>query len=364
MRIKRFTGSSLKDVLAKVKAELGSEVVLLSSRTLPAQEAKNGERVEVRVAVEGQASLEAGGGDWAPEPGLALGRIEEDLAHIRAMLAIASAKKTIPETIRANGRFRLLFERLLSAGVEESLALGLMENLLERLPARAQAGRIHQELVGLLKEVLVVARPPEEGPIRWALVGPTGVGKTTVLAKLAAHFALKEGRSVGLVTVDTYRLAAAEQLAAYARLMGLELTVAFNRQELKAALAHHRGKDVVLLDTAGRSQNHLLNMNELKMLLREIKGLSRWLVLSATTKDQDMSAATKRFMEVGLSGFIFTKLDETDRYGELLNQVLRFKLPVAYLAAGQRVPEDIEPASQERLLRLVLNKTAQRQGVA
>lgn len=353
MRIRTFRGKDLKDALARVKAELGPEAVLLSSRQLSPREARGGPGHEVTVAVEGQQALPTGSSNEYDEK-VALEQVQKDVAHIRAMLTVAAAKETLPLLVQADSGLRLFFERLLRAGVEDRLALELVTRLLKRLGEDPTPEEIRRGLVGLLKEALVTAPEPENGRICWALVGPTGVGKTTTLAKLAARFALTEGRSVGLITVDTYRLAATEQLKAYARLMGLELSVAFNRDELRQALVDNRDKEVILLDTAGRSHNHLLNMNELKMLLREVEGLKKWLVMPATTKDRDLAEACHRFSEVGLAGFVFTKLDETDSYGPLINQVLRFRLPVAYLTAGQRVPEDIEPASTERLLRLVV----------
>lgn len=348
-----FRGADLPDALAKVKAELGPDAVLLSSRSLPPQEATAEHKVEVSVAVEGQEALPtASEGEFNER--LTLGKIQEDISHIKAMMTIASTKETVPLLVRTNSSLRQFFERLIGAGVKERLALELVDRLIARLPEEPSENLVQSRLVQILQESLTVAPPPPDKPVRWALVGPTGVGKTTTLAKLAARFALTQGLSVALITVDTYRLAATEQLGAFARLMGLELNVAFNRDELKQALREYRDRDVILLDTAGRSQNHLLNMNELKMLLRDVEGIERWLVLSATTKDSDMAAVCRRFMEIGLSGLIFTKLDETDSYGCLINQILRFKLPVAYLTAGQRVPEDIEPASRERLLRLAL----------
>ncbi len=361
MRIKLYRGASLKEVLDRVKAELGSEAVLLSSRNLGPREATAVEKVEVSVAVEGHQALpssEKGGFDER----LTLSRIEKNIAHIKAMMTISQAKERIPLAIHTNPELRLFFQRIMSSGVEERLALELMTRLIGRLPEDSPNGLVQSELVRLLKEVLVVSPKPGQERIRWALVGPTGAGKTTTLAKLAAHFALTQGRSTALITVDTYRLAAADQLKAYARLMGLDLTVAFNRDELRQALRENRDKEVILLDTAGRSQHHLLNMNELKMLVREVEDLKHWLVLPATTKDQDMASACEKFMELGLNGLIFTKLDETVCYGSLINQVLQYRLPVAYLTAGQRVPEDIEPATQERLLRLVLNDALSHKG--
>ena len=361
MRIKLYRGSDLQSALARVKAELGSDAVLLSTRNLGPKEATVGEKVEVSVAVEGHQALpsaEKGSFDQK----MTISRIEENIAHIRAMMSIAQAKETVPLTINTNPGLRLFFERIISAGVDERLTLDLMNRLINRLPEDPPKDMIQTELAAILKEALVVSPEPGRKRIRWALVGPTGAGKTTTLAKLAAHFALSQGRSTALITVDTYRLAAADQLKAYARLMGLELTVAFNRDELRQALRENSDKEVILLDTAGRSQHHLLNMNELKMLVREVEGLKHWLVLPATTKDQDMASACEKFMEVGLNGLIFTKLDETVCYGPLINQVLQYRLPVAYLTAGQRVPEDIEPATQERLLRLVLNDALSHKG--
>lgn len=354
MRIKLYRGSDLQDALARVKAELGPETVLLSSRNLGPREITGSDRVEVSVAVEGHQALPSSAKGGFDER-LTLTRIEENIAHLKAMMSIAQAKETVPLAVHTNPGLRLFFERIITAGVEEKLALDLISRLIKRLPEDPSQELVRSQLVKLLQEVLVVRTDPGRGKIRWALVGPTGAGKTTTLAKLAAHFALTQGRSTALITVDTYRLAAADQLKAYARLMGLDLTVAFNRDELRQALRENEDKEVILLDTAGRSQHHLLNMNELKMLVREVKDLEHWLVLPATTKDQDMSSACRKFMEVGLSGLIFTKLDETICYGSLINQVLQYRLPVAYLTAGQRVPEDIEPATQERLLRLVLN---------
>ncbi len=357
MRIKHFRGSSLAGALAGVKAELGPDAVLISSRTLGPQEAGPGEKVEVTVAVDGDGVEDLGG--RADRRGrLTLERIQDDLAHIRALLAVSAAKKTIPHLIGPNPNLRLFFEKLVNAGVEETLALRLLEKLLDGLGGgvdSADAKTIRRELSRVLRESIFIAGPPLTGPIRWALIGPTGGGKTTTLAKLAALFSRREGKTVGLISVDNYRLGATEQLGAFARLLDLELVVAYNREEMRAALDEFSDKDVVLVDTAGRNHRNLLNMNELKLLLKEIPGLQRWLVLPATTKDRDLSAAAESFMEIGLAGLMFTKLDETDGYGGIINQVLRYHLPVAYLTAGQRVPEDIEAATHERVLKLVLN---------
>ena len=355
MRIKRYRGASLQDALAKVKADLGPEAVLLSNRNLGPGEAGPKEKVEVTAARDGQAGLDASARTDARRPSDYLGRIQEDLAHLRALMTINASKNNLTALCQGNTELQLFFERLTAAGVDESLALDLIDKVGSRIDRRTAPETARAELISQLREAVPTAPENDRGPIRWALVGPTGGGKTTTLAKLAARFAIEQGKSTALITVDNYRLGAAEQLGAYARLLGAPLTVAFNREELRSAMDAYRDKDVILLDTAGRSPNHLINMNELKMLMREVEGLRKWLVLPASVKDRDMADAVRSFGEVGLHGLIFTKLDETGSYGEIINQILRYRLPVGYISAGQRVPEDIEPATRERLLRLVLN---------
>ncbi|MBF0351295.1 MAG: flagellar biosynthesis protein FlhF [SAR324 cluster bacterium] len=188
-----------------------------------------------------------------------------------------------------------------------------------------------------------------------ALVGPTGVGKTTTTAKIASEQMLRYKRKVALITVDTFRIAAVEQLRTYAKIINAPLSVVSGKAELDRAIAEFADYDVIIVDTGGRSQRDEAQMYELKDLFDGRDRVENILVLSSTTKDFEMNEITRKFGEIPLSSVIFTKLDEGTTYGCLFNHVIRFKKPIAFLTTGQKVPEDIEVATKERLVDLLLN---------
>lgn len=182
-----------------------------------------------------------------------------------------------------------------------------------------------------------------------ALVGPTGVGKTTTVAKLAANLTHR-GLRVGLVTIDTYRIAAVEQLKIYANILKIPLEVVLSPGDLIGALNSYRKMDVVLIDTAGRSQRDTEQIEELGRFFDKVPELDARLTLSAASSGKQMQEAVTRFSRLPVCGLIFTKLDEAASLGEALSLQLRSGLPVSYLTTGQKVPEDIEEASAGRII--------------
>lgn len=195
-------------------------------------------------------------------------------------------------------------------------------------------------------------------PSAIALVGPTGVGKTTTIAKLAARVALKERRRVELVTLDTYRIAAVEQLRTYAEIIGAGCHVARTTLELDALLARFSGEAVVLVDTAGRSPNDLVDQIELADYLKAREDMLKCLVLQATTHPTDSWVAAKKFALYSPDWLVLTKLDETARPGAAIGVAADTGLPLVYLCSGQRVPEDIEIASPAALARRAVRVAA------
>jgi flagellar biosynthesis protein FlhF len=189
-----------------------------------------------------------------------------------------------------------------------------------------------------------------------ALVGPTGVGKTTTVAKLAANFKLSHGVRVGLVTVDTYRIAAVEQLKTYAEIIDLPLAVVNDPSEMTRALDELGAVDLVFIDTAGRSPRDEVKIRELAEFLLQAPPDEIHLVLSAVAGQRSLRSAVERFAMVQFDRVILTKLDEADSLGGVLAVLGLSSRPVSYLTTGQAVPDDIEPADPMRLARLILKQ--------
>jgi flagellar biosynthesis protein FlhF len=181
-----------------------------------------------------------------------------------------------------------------------------------------------------------------------ALVGPTGAGKTTTLAKLAAHYSLSKEKAVSIITADTYRIAAIEQIRTFADIVGIGLQVVFSPDEVPDALIACENDDLVLIDTAGRSARNKQHMDDLSVLLASLKPDETHLVLSAATKDSDLHDTIELYRQFKVNRLLFTKLDETSKLGNLLNCVFESRIAVSYLTAGQSVPDDIELAQPGR----------------
>ncbi|HZO89470.1 MAG TPA: flagellar biosynthesis protein FlhF [Chthonomonadaceae bacterium] len=259
----------------------------------------------------------------------------------------------------AEARFPELYQRLVEAGVSEALASDLLDSLPDFSAWSPQA---QQPMAESALRDLIAHRVASAGPIALtpgqlkavALIGPTGVGKTTTIAKLAAHFSLVERKRVALLTVDTYRIAAVEQLKTYSQIIDIPISVAYSQAEVLPAVAQYADHDLLLIDTAGRSQRNMMQVGELKTLLEAVN-CETHLVLSAPVKERDMLDAAQRFSAARVDRLLFSKLDETSTYGTLLNVADRTGIPLSYLTTGQKVPEDIEIADGSKLASLLLN---------
>lgn len=191
---------------------------------------------------------------------------------------------------------------------------------------------------------------------RISLIGATGVGKTTTIAKLAAEAITQSGARVALITIDTYRIAAVEQLKVYGEIMGIPVDVVMSPEQLQEAFRRHQDKDLILIDTAGRSPRDQGQIDELNQFLGSGSKVENCLVLAATTAENLQQKTIERFRTLPLSRLIFTKLDETDNCGTLINVPLRSNLPLAYLTNGQQVPEDLLRAEPKVVAELVMGK--------
>jgi len=188
-----------------------------------------------------------------------------------------------------------------------------------------------------------------------ALLGPTGVGKTTTVAKIASEQMRKYKRKVALISVETNLRSSPEQIRAFAKMIKVPFSVVKDKAELNRLISKYEDYDSIIIDTDGFSQRNDAQLFEMREIFDERGRIHNSLVLSATSKDSDMNEVTRKFGCMPIDSIIFTKLDESAAYGSLFNHAIRFKKPLSYLTLGQKVPDDLEVASRERLVDLLLN---------
>ncbi|BAH06117.1 flagellar biosynthesis protein FlhF [Clostridium kluyveri] len=188
------------------------------------------------------------------------------------------------------------------------------------------------------------------------LVGPTGVGKTTTIAKLAGKLVLIEKKKVGLITIDTYRIGAVEQLRTYADIMNIPFQVIFSMKDMAKAIDNMKSCDIILIDTTGRSSKNEMQISELRAFIDKVQTSNVHLVISCTTKNKDIDVIVNGYKKLNYSDIIITKLDETSTYGSILNILQLAKKPISFVTTGQNVPEDIKIMEPEELAKLVLGE--------
>jgi flagellar biosynthesis protein FlhF len=187
-------------------------------------------------------------------------------------------------------------------------------------------------------------------------VGPTGVGKTTTIAKLAADQVLYHKRKVGFITADTYRIAAVEQLRTYAKILDAPIEVAMSPQDLVRAYESMKDLDLIFMDTAGRNFRNEMYVSELNTMLNSSEPSETYLVLSMTMKYKDMKAITENFSRIRIDRLLFSKMDETASYGAIINLIHHFSIPLSYFTHGQQVPNDFEEVKKDKFISLLMGE--------
>ena len=241
---------------------------------------------------------------------------------------------------------------LVGKGISQELAETLIQEVRQELPMNKWDES--EAVRNVLKERIVHFCLNTQGfvldkrPVIVALIGPTGVGKTTTIGKLAADYSLFQKKSVALLTADTYRVAAAEQLKIFGDIIGNPVEIVTNPENFSKAMVKHKDKELIFIDTSGRSPHHEIHMSELENFLSWVKPDLTMLVLSATTNLADQLIIFERFKKMS-THLVLTKLDESLHNGSILDVVVKTGLPVAYLTNGQSVPDNIEAATPEKM---------------
>lgn len=395
MTVKTYKAIDMQEALKMIKRDLGPQAVILSTRKIMEGKKAFGllgrPMVEVTAALDISSPQEAASsteGGKQNENGQSLietlrgeiqelrremerafksfqdparqlsARLEAELDEMRWWASRMVRQNSCNKESSTSGVSSSILYKLMRHGVKERHAIQIVSRVEEQLGDQPGeeifVRKVEEMLLRVSKTADLLNGADPKKPVVIALVGPTGVGKTTTVAKLAARCTLEQRKTVALLTNDTYRIAAVEQLRTYARIMGVPLEVVLTPDEISQVIDEHSERDVILIDTAGRSPTDQGQVAELECLLTRDARIKTVLLLAAPTEPVALEMAARRFMPLNPVALIGTKLDEASHLGSLFSISVQMRLPFAFFTTGQRVPEDIRWAKREDIASWVL----------
>jgi flagellar biosynthesis protein FlhF len=386
MKIKSYYSRTVEDAMAAARQEMGPDAMLVNSRKAPPEVRHLGEYEVVFANVAGavapvKATLRLPGerSDAIPVPQApANNRLSTEVAELKKELegmrhAITRTAYAPAQWIGVSQDLSDAYAMLTAAELSAELAREIVQAAGDRLNGqRLPPGRptprtdpsafqraLTEEISSRFTTEGTLGRSPET-PRIVALVGPPGSGKTTTLVKLAVNYGLAARRPVLLLSIDTHRVAAADQLRSYAAILGVGFQLLETVSSLAQTIEENRGKELIFIDTPGLAYGDLEDAESLAHFLATRGDIDTHLVLPASMKAADLSRMVDAFEILRPQHLLFTKLDETRSYGPIFSEAARSGKPLSFFAAGQRIPEDLEAASPERVLELVLAGAAGR----
>lgn len=356
MKVRFFTADSIQNAMAQVKNVLGRDAIILHTRTFR----KGGimgffakDKVEVMAAIDTPVAAIA-------EKKIQRSHVEEDKSLVAVQLELATMRNLLEQVlckdsqeIKKSPILDLLMNNDIETHVAEQIIKATQSNNANNSPVTPEFKELIMKQIKDKVQHVEGIEVPAVGRKIAAFIGPTGVGKTTTIAKLAAKFAIQDRCNVALITADTYRVSAVEQLKTYSDIMGIPIHVVYTADELKRVLASNQDKQLILIDTAGRSPHNSDQLEELEKFLQIDDTIEKHLVLSATTKYKDALDIVKNFSACSPDKVIFTKLDEARNIGTIVNLLYQIPIPLSYVTNGQNVPDDIELVDPQKLTQLI-----------
>ncbi|MFH1081213.1 MAG: flagellar biosynthesis protein FlhF [Pseudomonadota bacterium] len=371
MQVKRYEAVSMREAMTRIKHDLGPDAVILSTKKI----SKDKPLIEITAARDRDIAPAENHRISRPDDAFryepSLGSLRQEIRDLKSCIDglahhfpvtsdcsdLKEALNILCDTVSVRNALHLhdIYLRLIANGVSRIRALRLIETIKNDFPPPLTD--TYEKAAGLAEKLIAGSFLKDEGKEKRikAFIGPTGVGKTTTLAKLAAHYCLEKKMKVGLITTDTYRIAASEQLKIYAKIMGLPIDIASSRDKFSRALSNFAEKDMIFVDTPGRNHHDNQCLKTLKSILTD--NIETFLLLSPIASREYLLDVADRFRMFHYDRIILTKLDECTRFGSMVDVLDIIAKPVSYVTTGQNVPRDIERTNPDRLAKLTFQSS-------
>lgn len=346
MIIKRYIVDNMNEAMIKIRYELGNDAVIVSQRKIR-QKGIWGifkhKKTEVTAAVdEKNKNVKKNEGNKD---------LQKEISELKDMVQNLTNNSVEKEKKKESiGRSK---KKLLNYDIPQDIVNEIDKIIKDKNGDKRLVAKLYnKEMLEVIKDLISVT-DSMEGRVQ-VFIGPTGVGKTTTIAKLASNYSLYKNKKVGLVTLDTYRIGAVEQLKAYADILNVPFDVIISPKDIPVIMEKMNDRDIILVDTMGRNSKNMMQLSEIRNYIDELNANGIHLVVSMTTKNKDLKEIIENYSALNYNSIILTKVDETDSFGSILSSMYYGKVPISYITTGQNVPEDIEKADKEKFIKLIL----------